>query len=94
MSNVLASERGSVAFWICTAVFREMLVQVVGAFRIACAHAQFLSTQFLKVGWLRVHEQLVHGRDGYGVDQSHVHSHADFAEVVHGFFTANLLGRA
>lgn len=69
-----------------------MLLEVVGSFRVTSANTEFLSAQLLEVSRLSVDEKFI---DRWYVDvinQAQVHAHAHLAEVVHGFFAADLFG--
>lgn len=69
-----------------------MLLEVVGSFRVSGANTEFLSAQFLEVSRLGVDEKLIDCWYADVVDQAQVHTHAHFAEVVHGFLAADLFG--
>ena len=69
---------------------REVLLEVVGSFGVAGTDTEFLSTQLLEVSGLGVDKEFIDGRDTDIIDQAQVHSHAYFAEVVHGLFAADL----
>ncbi len=72
----------------------EMALQVVGALDVAVGRVEFHAAQFLEVGGLGVDEQLVDGGNLQIANQSQIDPHPHARQQVHGFFTADRLGRA
>jgi hypothetical protein len=63
-----ANSIGSIGFAVRS--FDQMLLQVNGSFDVPVGHAELSSTQLLKVGRLRMNEELVDGWDFDIFDQS------------------------
>ncbi len=71
----------------------QVLMEVVGTFGIPGVDIQFVPAQFLQVGGLSLHEEFIDGGNRYCLEQPHVYSHANLAQVMHGLFAADLFGR-
>src|SRR3954462_9523473 len=76
------------------AIAVEMAAEVGGALDVAVRGVELHAGELLQVGGLRVHEELVHGRDRHVADESEVYAHAQAGEQVHGLFAADRLRRA
>src|SRR3954453_14386273 len=76
------------------AVAIEMAAKVGGALNVAVGGVELHAGELLEMGRLRVHEELVHGRDRHVADESEVYAHAQAGEQVHGLFAADRLRRA
>ena len=71
----------------------QMLLEIIRTFGIAIAPAKFPTTEFLKVCWLGVDEHLVERWNAKSFDQPKIDAQSHFAQIMHGLFAADFLGR-
>lgn len=71
-----------------------MFLKVKGSLDIPIGYAQLVTADLLQVRRLCLDEEFVEGRDLDLIDQTQVHTHPNFAQIVHRLFGADLLSSA